>query len=197
MGFTIKIGDQELSVYAWSKRYNINSTTVYNRINQGWDPIEAITTPVKKGKHQGCSNYKRTPTYISWAKMKERCTLKSHVAYPSYGGAGIKVCQNWLDSYNSFLGDMGERPKGTSLDRIDSTKGYYKENCRWATSKQQQNNLKSNIKITIDGQTKGMKEWASIYGINQQTISERIKRGWSPIKAVITKAVVGRNQWGG
>lgn len=74
--------------------------------------------------------------------MKQRCLNKNNVAYNRYGEIGITVCGRWLE-FSNFLEDMGERPEGTSLDRIDGTKGYYKENCRWSTSKEQILNSKS------------------------------------------------------
>lgn len=122
--------------------------------------------------------------------MKERCYLSTHKAFKSYGGSGIFVCDEWRYSFDNFVSDMGKRPKGKTLDRIDNTKGYFKENCRWASKLQQQNNLKSNIKVSIAGVEKGLSEWSKIYRINKQTVSERIKRGWDPIKAITTKTGV-------
>lgn len=87
---------------------------------------------------------KRTLEYQSWLAMKQRCYNKKHTHYKDYGGRGITVCDRWLDKLNgfeNFLEDMGHRPsKEYSLDRIDNDKGYYKENCRWATKKEQANN---------------------------------------------------------
>lgn len=73
-----------------------------------------------------------SPTYISWMKMKERCNLKSYAEQEYYQDRGITVCPEWNESFEKFLEDMGERPEGTTLDRINSDLGYYKENCRWA-----------------------------------------------------------------
>ena len=80
-----------------------------------------------------------SPTYNSWQAMIQRCHNPNSYKYPEYGQRGIIVCRRWRKFVN-FLADMGERPKGTTLDRKDSTKGYFKENCRWATSKQQTKN---------------------------------------------------------
>lgn len=73
-----------------------------------------------------------TPTYKSWLKMKERCLSESYKEKEYYQDRGIEICPEWIKSFESFYKDMGERPEGTSLDRIDVDKGYYKENCRWA-----------------------------------------------------------------
>lgn len=89
-----------------------------------------------KTKHGDCG----TRTYRIWKGIKGRCLNKNHKSYPRYGGAGVTVCDRWVRSYQSFLDDMGECPDGLSIDRIDSSKGYYKENCRWATFKKQAEN---------------------------------------------------------
>lgn len=75
---------------------------------------------------------KVSATYRVWLNMKNRCNNPSYEGYAFYGGRGIVVCQAW-NSFEQFLLDMGEAPKGKILDRIDNDKGYYKDNCRWAT----------------------------------------------------------------
>lgn len=82
---------------------------------------------------------RRTPTYRSWAAMRDRCLNPNATGYRRWGGRGIKPCPEWT-FFENFLNDMGERPSGTTLDRIDNNLGYYKANCRWATSSQQNKN---------------------------------------------------------
>lgn len=78
-----------------------------------------------------------TPTYRTWQAMRARCHNPKHSAYPRYGARGIQVCERWRNSFDAFLADMGERPDGSTLDRIDGSKGYEPGNCRWATTAQQ------------------------------------------------------------
>jgi hypothetical protein len=82
----------------------------------------------------------KTPTWFSWFSMRQRCYLKTMKCYPRYGGRGITVCDRWRDSFENFLADMGERPEGTTLDRIDATGNYEPSNCRWATDWEQRAN---------------------------------------------------------
>jgi hypothetical protein len=80
------------------------------------------------------------PTYTSWRKMIERCTYKGHRQYADYGGRGITVSPRWRKNFWAFVEDIGTRPKGKTLDRIDNDEGYYLDNCRWATRKEQAQN---------------------------------------------------------
>lgn len=83
--------------------------------------------------------YSGTPTYRSWCAMKQRCLYKRSPKYHLYGGRGIRVCNRWL-RFENFLKDMGERPRGKTLDRKNNNLGYFKKNCRWATAAEQRNN---------------------------------------------------------
>jgi hypothetical protein len=84
---------------------------------------------------------KQTGTYLSWKEMKKRCANPNQKYWKNYGGRGIRVCDRWLNSFENFLADMGERPEGTSIDRYPNNDGNYEPgNCRWATRKQQRAN---------------------------------------------------------
>ncbi len=124
----------------------------------------------------------RSTTYQSWVSMKTRCT-PGH-GHTNYISRGITVCKKWIDSFDAFLNDMGERPKGTTIDRIDNSKGYAKDNCRWATASQQANNRRNSHTATAFGRTQTLMEWSKETGIPFQTIRHRKLRGWTDEKAV-------------
>lgn len=127
------------------------------------------------------------PEYYTWSNMKSRCHNSSHKFYPLYGGRGIFVCKEWRDSFLKFYEYVGNRPgKGYSLDRIDVNKGYEPGNVRWATQKQQQNNMQRNMRLTYNDENKTVHEWAAILGIKPVTLYTRIYRGWDTKKAIET-----------
>lgn len=128
---------------------------------------------------------KRTPTYGSWRAMVYRCTSPSDSSYWRYGAVGVTVCDRWRHSFENFLADMGERPAGMTLDRIDGAKGYELSNCRWATTKQQLANRKSVRLIEFGGRSMNITEWARELGISAQSIRARLEGGW-PIEKALT-----------
>lgn len=89
---------------------------------------------VERNRRHGMTG---TPTYRSWYAAKGRCHNPNNAKYASYGGAGIKMCDRWRESFDAFFEDMGARPEGTTIDRLDQCKGYEPGNCRWATSEEQ------------------------------------------------------------
>jgi hypothetical protein len=128
-----------------------------------------------------------TPTYRSWTAMIYRCYAKDNPrVYKDYGGRGIFVCDQWLKSFDQFYLDMGDRPDGCTLDRIDSNKGYYPENCRWATVEQQANNKRNNVFIEHDGQVLSLTQWSRLLGGNENLVAMRLRYGWDKEKAVST-----------
>jgi hypothetical protein len=116
----------------------------------------------------------RTKTYTTWEGIKQRCHNPNYHQYANYGGRGIKVCERWRNSFEAFFEDMGEKPKGLTLERIDNDKGYSKENCRWATSKEQARNRRDNRFITYNGETKIMTDWARQYGLSRGVLWHRL-----------------------
>lgn len=136
---------------------------------------------LKAKKHGMCDSL----TYGSWSAMKFRCENSGHIAFAHYGGRGISVCERWA-KFENFLADMGERPKGKSLERIDNSKGYTPDNCRWASSKEQARNRRDNRLIEAFGQKFCQSEWAEIVGIKLSTIRERLRRGWTAEESLLT-----------
>jgi hypothetical protein len=107
--------------------------------------------------------------------MKRRCINPFDSAYPNYGGRGISVCDRWM-SFENFLADMGERPPGLTIERIDNEQGYSPENCRWASIKEQLRNQRRNRKIEHLGVTMIMADWAEAVGIKADTLAKRLER---------------------
>lgn len=132
-----------------------------------------------------------TATYKTWENMIQRCTNQKHHHWHKYGGAGITVCQEWRD-YSTFLADMGNRPNGHTLDRINNNIGYSRSNCRWATPSQQQRNRKTSRMITWNGKTQLMIEWAEELNIPYSTIESRMRAGMPLDKVFTQQRLIGR-----
>lgn len=126
-----------------------------------------------------------TSIYHIWKSMRSRCDRTKHIHYKNYGGRGISYTKRW-EKFENFYADMGARPPGMTLDRINNTAGYSKENCRWATHKQQSRNTRKNKIIVFRGETKCLVEWAEIVGLRPDTIGQRLQKGWSVEAALLT-----------
>lgn len=170
--------------------------------------IERIVSShgLKSGRSTSCGCYKRevtskavslrctthgrskTPEYSVWCKMRERCYNKKRRAYRSYGKRGIDVCARWKDNFSAFYEDMGPRPSERhSIDRIDGTKGYRPENCRWATPEEQDANR--GYLYDFDGKKCNIAELSRISGIRYATLRMRLlELGWELEEAMSTPA---------
>jgi hypothetical protein len=136
----------------------------------------------KRFKH-GLAN---TPVHRVWIGMRSRCNNPKAREYVNYGGRGIKVCERW-DSFENFVADMGVRPEGYSIDRINNDGNYEPSNCRWATTTQQLNNRRVNRVLELNGERKTIGEWSEKLGIGWYTIRSRVDRyGWTIEKALTT-----------
>lgn len=119
----------------------------------------------------------RTSVYRRWVNMRARCSCPNNPGYHNYGGRGITVCKRW-DSFENFYADMGNPPKGMSLDRIDNDGNYEPSNCRWADGKTQSRNRRNIIAITFNGKTQTLKEWADELGLSYTACKSRFHKGW-------------------
>ena len=128
-----------------------------------------------------------TCTYSIWLGMKRRCSGKERGrSRKNYYGKGIRVCDRWK-SFERFLEDMGERPDGMSIERIDGTRGYEPDNCKWATAREQANNTSRNRFVSHESATLTVAEWARKLGIKPNTLLYRLRRG-VPVERAFTSS---------
>jgi hypothetical protein len=144
---------------------------------------DLISSQVSCGRRCGKHGQSGSGAYRTWLSMKYRCENPSHDNYRHYGGKGITVCVRW-QKFENFLEDMGHRPAGHSIDRIDNSKNYEPKNCRWSTSKEQCRNKTNNHLFVIEGTQVTMAELVESSGIPRGTILNRLRRGWSIEKAI-------------
>lgn len=123
------------------------------------------------GRSHGLS---KTRPYYQWENIVGRCTRTKNVAYKDYGGRGITICERWM-KFENFYEDMGEKPEGKSIDRIDNNKGYSPENCRWATLTEQMRNRRNNRMIEICGIKKCLSEWCETLNIEHNEMQRMYK----------------------
>jgi hypothetical protein len=129
-----------------------------------------------------------TPEWKIWVAMKRRCYDQSQQFYNMYGGRGIIVCKKWHD-FNNFYNDMGKRPDGMSIERINVNGNYEPSNCKWATAKEQARNTTRNFMVTANNKTQALSAWAEELGLNYYTVRSRIyKLKWNPVEALFGKA---------
>lgn len=125
----------------------------------------------------------RTRIYAIWHSMIDRCHLPTNDAYSRYGGRGIHVCSEWHD-FTKFYADMGDAPKGMSLERVDNDGDYYPENVVWADAKTQANNRRSNVVLEHNGKKQTMQQWCDELSLKIGTVWARINRGWDAGRAL-------------
>lgn len=114
----------------------------------------------------------------AWGQMIARCYDPEHHKYASYGARGIRVCDRWI-CFRLFAEDMGERPEGMTLNRIDNDGNYSPENCEWASHTEQNQNRRDNRNITFQGETLCVTEWARRLGMRRETLRKRLDLGWT------------------
>ena len=148
-------------------------------------PAKGCSPTCSRRKYLPDRNAGDVPEWRTWSGMLRRCTYAQSVGFMRYGGRGIRVCTRWRKSFTNFLADMGVRPKGKSLDRIDNDGPYSPENCRWATRAEQMQNTSTNHYLTFGGKTLCAAEWARRVGVSRTSLLWRIEN-W-PVKRAFTE----------
>jgi hypothetical protein len=127
----------------------------------------------------------RSKIHTTWKHIKGRCLNEKDGSYKNYGGRGIKICDEWL-TFEGFYRDMGDVPNKMSIERKDVNGNYCKDNCTWATVKEQANNKRSSAMLEYYGQIKTMKRWSELKDIPYKVLHARIKLGWDVKRALET-----------
>ena len=145
---------------------NITSTR-QSRLKAG----TCVSCGCKKKHNAATHGMSGTVEYRTWRDIINRCENVSHKDFNDYGGRGIKICKEWRKDFLAFYSDMGDRPSNKhSIDRIDNNKGYSKDNCKWSTWTQQANNRRNNRKISINGESKTIAQWARYFRCSRDHI---------------------------
>lgn len=160
---------------------------------------EVLVEHLQSGHSKSCGCWAREPhslthgmskhpVYAVWSMMIQRCHNSRNKNYRQYGGRGIRVCDAWRNSFSSFIADMGTPPnKSMQIDRIDTNRNYEPGNCRWTTSLRNNRNRRNNRRLTHNGRTLCISEWAEIMGVKETLIRNRLDiLGWSVTRAIIT-----------
>lgn len=141
----------------------------------------------KLGDHSRTHGMSKHGAFQSWADAKTRCFNTAHKWYPSYGGRGITMCQEWATSFEAFWSDLGDTWfQGAQIGRIDNEGDYTKENCRWETAKEQQNNKTNNCLIETPKGVMTVAQAAELWCISSGALRHRLKVGW-PVEKALTK----------
>ena len=159
----------------------VNVTQLRQRAERGGGCVKCYHS--LRGHGYGSSS---NPTYSKYQAMKQRCVNPKNKSYPNYGGRGIQVCDRWMNSFESFLADMGECPADdATIERKDSDGDYEPENCIWLSKAKQARNMRSNMKVEIDGMTfNTLIEACEHYGMNPGTVRQRLHYGFSIERAL-------------
>ncbi len=136
-----------------------------------------------------------TGTYSSWKEMLKRCFNPKSNCFAAYGGRGITVAARWVDSFSDFRTDMGERPEGLTLERIDNNGSYEPGNCKWATRAEQTNNQRSNIRLEWNGQTLTLTQLAKLTGMKPATLRARIVIQKLSVEDAVSRPLRSVGRW--
>lgn len=146
--------------------------------------LRAETTIARSTKHGASRRGKKTRAYNVWCGIIKRCTNPNIADWENYGGRGISICKEWSDSFEQFLADMGEPLRGHTIERNDVNGNYCKDNCTWATRKEQNNNTRKSKWLVLGERRQTLAQWADELGLNRSTIHRRLKQNL-PIEMVL------------
>jgi len=147
-----------------------------NKLVSGWTRSCGCLQKESTTRH----GYSRSPEHRCWKSMLQRCYDNSCRAYPWYGGRGIQVCDRWRESFDNFLMDMGTRPDGHSIERIDYNGDYCPSNCKWITIAEQSRNRRSNINVEYEGKQYCLTDLCKLLGLNSKCINSKFPKVQSP-----------------
>lgn len=191
-----------LTVISFSNANKLGALS-WNCICECGNQTVALGPQLRSGHSSSCGCLKRdvlrmrmithgqskTAEFNIWKTMIQRCHNPKCKAFKDYGGRGITVCPEWISNAARFLADMGPRPDANySIHRIDNDKGYSKENCRWATKTEQQNGMRSNVVLEMNGMKMTAPEWGRKLGVRSHIIRNRIRSGWT-VERTLTEPV--------
>ena len=186
---TVKLtyNDKTLSLTDWARETGIPRHVLSYRFNAGWSVNDIFNVPLAS-KNYSINKTDSQRLYMIWKAMRERCYTKSCKKYKDYGLKGIKLCVDWYNDFHSFEKWAIENgyEKDLTIERKNINKDYCPENCTWISLKEQAKNRSNNHKITCNGKTMILQDWADEVGIDSATIRRRLKSGWSVEDALFT-----------
>lgn len=148
--------------------------------------FKADTTKATKTIHGHCRNGRSTREFTAWQDAKNRCTRPTGVMWNAYGGRGIRMCDAWLNDFQTFLRDLGPCPDGYEIERKDVNGHYEPGNVMWIPGRLQGRNQRTNRMLTFRGTTQCMAAWADELGLSYKALRSRIARGWTIERAMTT-----------
>ena len=181
----IEYNGKNLSLTDWERETGISRHILSYRLNAGWTVEDIFNTPVSQNKNN-LTNCKKL--YNIWCAMIQRCYDKTYQKYKDYGAKGIDVCEEWRNNFHSFEKWALENGYNDNMiiNRKDVLKNYSAENCLIISTKEQGKNRSNNHKITYNGKTMNLQDWANEVGIAASTIRKRLKSGWTVENALYT-----------
>lgn len=202
MGFSERVASEKLKFGRWTVLRDVGRTSDRCRVFECICDCGTVRNvrwrSLTSGRSRSCGCFlpeaarlthtkhgqSRSVLYKIWRGMRNRCDPRWGSRYPRHGGRGIRVCDRWWNSFETFLADMGPRPEGSTLERIDNDGHYEPGNCRWASWKEQGKNRHNTAFLTFGGVTKPIVDWARSCGIDRKVLAMRIKLGWDPERAM-------------